>query len=53
MNDCKEIQLELIKDHVQCPFCFEHLVEARSIRMRCRKNMKLIKDKLLVCKNCG
>ena len=54
MNDCKEINLELIKDdHVQCPFCFEHLVEVKSIRMRCCKNMKLIKDKLLVCKNCG
>ena len=54
MTDCKEIHLELIKDdHIQCPFCFEHLVEAKSIRMRCCKNMKLIKDKLLVCKNCG
>ena len=54
MNDCKEIHLELIKDdYVQCPLRFEHLVEAKSIRMRCCKNMKLIKDKLLVCENCG
>lgn len=52
MTDCKMIHLELIKDdHVQCPFCCVHSVEAKSIQVRSCEKPNLINDK--VCQNCG
>ena len=52
----EEIHQMLIQeeDAVICVFCSKQIQDPdKPKRYFCCKNMKLIKDKLLVCKNCG
>ena len=51
----KEVHELLIQEgHDNCIFCNKQIQDpGKPKRYFCCKNMKLIKDKLLVCKNCG
>ena len=51
----KEVHELLIQEsHINCIFCNKQIQDpGKPKRYFCCKNMKLIKDKLLVCKNCG
>ena len=51
----KEVYKLLIQEsHINCIFCNKQIQHpGKHKRYFCCKNMKLIKDKLLVCKNCG
>ena len=51
----KEVHELLIQEsHINCIFCNKQIQHpGKHKRYFCCKNMKLIKDKLLVCKNCG
>ena len=54
--DCKSIHQKLIQeeDAVNCIFCCKQIQDpGKPQRYVCCKNMKLIKDGYLVCKNCG
>ena len=51
----KEVHELLIQEgHINCIFCNKQIRDpGKAKRYFCCENMKLIKDKLLVCKNCG
>ena len=54
MRDKEVHELLIQESHINCIFCNKQIQDpGKPKRYFCCKNMKLIKDKLLVCKNCG
>ena len=54
MCDIKVHELFIQESHINCIFCNKQIQDpGKPKQYFCSENMKLIKDKLLVCKNCG